>query len=546
MRSRIVLALMLVAAHAEMANADDFSPSGDDSLDMEQIEASGALIGTITIRTDPIFDPSKPGEDRLLFKLADRLHIDTREEALRAQLLFAPGDRFSRRVIVETERNLRKLVFIREPRIRPVRFADGRVDLEVSAREVWTTSPGLSFGREGGANSTSVHLEDLNLFGTGKQLTLKYGDDVDRSSYVLRWVDPNVRGSRWRSHVELIRSDDGDGYGLGIERPFVSLDARWSAGVRVEHAKGQDWRYLLGEPTEVYGRDRDELDAYFGASSGLHNGRTHRLTAGVRYDVTRFSRVVGDARAAEVLPQDRALVYPYLRLESIEDDFATVHNQDQLARTEDVCFGTRLALEIGRAAPAFGADRTATILRFESSRGVRLADDSSLFLSASLAGRFESLSPRDALLATAARYYRRTSPRTTLYAAVQADFGHALDADHELVLGGEEGLRGFPLRYQSGSSRAVFTLEERFYTDWSIWRIAHVGAAVFADVGRAWGDSTLDVPDQGMLSDVGVGLRLGNSRSARANVLHLDVALPLGAHIGAGGLQFLVQTRRSF
>ena len=51
--------------------------------------------------------------------------------------------------------------------------------------DVWTTNPGISFGRSGGENSGGIKLEELNLLGLGKQLSFDYSKDVDRSSYTL-------------------------------------------------------------------------------------------------------------------------------------------------------------------------------------------------------------------------------------------------------------------------------------------------------------------------------------------------------------------------
>ena len=114
------------------------------------------------------------------------------------------------------------------------------------------------------------------------------------------------------------------------------------------------------------------------------------------------------------------------------------------------------------------------------------------------------------------------------------------------MLGGDNGLRGYPLRYQTGNSRALLTLEERFYTNWYPFRLFHVGGAVFADVGRSFGQSAIDVPNLGTLRDVGFGLRFSNSRSALANVLHIDFAFPLDGDSSIKNIQFLVGTQRSF
>ena len=66
-------------------------------------------------------------------------------------------------------------------------------------------------------------------------------------------------------------------------------------------------------------------------------------------------------------------------------------------------------------------------------------------------------------------------------------------------------------------------------------------------MGRAWGESPMGPSKNlGLLKDVGLGLRLGTSRSALGNVIHLDVAFPLDGGRSIDDVQFLVQTKRSF
>jgi outer membrane protein assembly factor BamA len=102
------------------------------------------------------------------------------------------------------------------------------------------------------------------------------------------------------------------------------------------------------------------------------------------------------------------------------------------------------------------------------------------------------------------------------------------------------------LRYESGTSRALFTVEQRFYTDWYPFRLVRVGGAIFADVGRTWGSGVVGNSDPGLLRDVGFGLRLGNTRSGLGNVLHIDFAFPLNNLVGIQRFQVLVQTMQSF
>ena len=66
-------------------------------------------------------------------------------------------------------------------------------------------------------------------------------------------------------------------------------------------------------------------------------------------------------------------------------------------------------------------------------------------------------------------------------------------------------------------------------------------------MGRAFGEPTLGPSkDYGLLKDVGFGLRLGSTRSALGNVLHIDVAFHFDGPQTLDRVQFLVRTKRSF
>jgi len=546
--SRVLGVLLLITSIMPAAWAIDqgSGPQAPQWPDDAELEALGARIGTITLRELPIFESDEDGEPNALYRLANRVHIGTRTKVIESQLLFQPGDYYSRRRLDETARNLRQLRFIREPEIRIVGYREGLVDVEVVTQEVWTTNPGISYGRSGGENSTSIQLEEINLFGYGKHLALDYSNDVDRSSYTVRWRDPAMWGSRWRNELVIRDSNDGDGRSIVIERPFYALDTHWSTGVKVAREDLIESVYRLGEQVAGYRQDQEIAEIRYGWSKGLRDGWTRRTTAGLRHEQSRFDFEPG-VDAPVTLPEDRSFDYPFLRLEALQDDFATARNRDQIARTEDFHFGSRYAAEIGLADPAFGADRSAAILRAEASRGFRLTEENSLFLHGSYAGRIEGSGVADSLLSGGMRFYRVSGSKRVFFAALSADIGHDLDADHEPSIGGDSGLRGYPLRYQTGSGRALLTLEQRYFTKWSIWKLARVGGAIFFDVGRSWGDSAFGpTQNQGLLKDVGIGLRLGSTRSSLGNVLHIDVAFPLDGPKSISNAQLLIETKQSF
>ena len=139
-----------------------------------------------------------------------------------------------------------------------------------------------------------------------------------------------------------------------------------------------------------------------------------------------------------------------------------------------------------------------------------------------------------------------------MFVGVSADRGWNLDIDEQLTLGGDNGLRGYPLRYRSGQGRWLFTAEQRWYTDWFPFRLFNVGGAVFYDMGSTTGSSVIagappPLPGQGgTLRDVGFGLRLGNNRVSFGDVLHIDIAFPLDGDASISKFQINIEGKRSF
>ena len=146
-----------------------------------ELESSKAVIGEILIDNQDIFNLEDPKDNIALFRFADRLHGKTRASVIRNQLLFRPGDRYSRRLIDETERILRANSYFYDAWIRPVKYHDGKVDVRVTTRDVWTLNPGFNYSRSGGTNSTGVQLEEMNLAGSGTDVRVSRTINVDRT-----------------------------------------------------------------------------------------------------------------------------------------------------------------------------------------------------------------------------------------------------------------------------------------------------------------------------------------------------------------------------
>jgi outer membrane protein assembly factor BamA len=513
----------------------------------EELERRGAVVGHIDVAVDDIFDESDPRENRALYRLANRLHLDTKDTTVLSQVLLQPGETYSVRRAEETARILRDKRYLYDAVVEPTAYdaETNTVDLQVRVRDVWSLSPGIGVGRSGGENKTRARLVDENFLGTGRYVGVGYTSTVDRSGLSFDFRDQNLFRSWWGLNAGYTDSSDGSTASLAIGRPFFSLDTRWSAGVHGITNDQITQLYDLGEKVDEFRQESDLFGVEGGWSRGVIDGWTTRWLAGYRYDRSLFEESFEDLPTV-LLPEDRTLSYPWVGVEFIQDHFETTHNQDQIGRTEDVYLGKSLRLELGWTADALGGDRSAGIFSASGRMGNYVGKRGLMFVESFWNGRLESGSLADSLLSTEARYYLRFNDKNVFTAAVEGQHGFDLDLDHQLLLGGDTGLRGYPLRYQGGDTRALVSVEERYFTDWFPFRLARVGAAVFADVGRTWGEAPLASEPQGWLTDVGFGLRLGNARSGLGNVLHIDIAFPLGASGDISSTQLLLEAKKTF
>jgi len=510
------------------------------------LDATGNVIGEVIIFPESIFDLDNPEEDGFLYRLANKLHIETKPEVISQQLLFKPGDEYNKRVLDETERLLRKNKYLQEVTVEPLENENGNIDVEVHTSDTWTLHPRFSFSRAGGKNSTDVGLRDMNFLGRGIGLEALYKTTVDRDSKWFSLVDKNL-GNSWYE-LRLLYADNSDGQtrSASFGKPFYALDSTRSNGLAYLEDERVDSYYDLGKKIGEYNYKTTTYDAFLGWSEGWNQGSVRRYIAGLGYENHQFSPLEFSPFPDSPVPQGRELLYPYFGVEWLQDDFEETRNLDKQGIVEDLYLGTRFNARLGYANQSMGSDRTAWLLDFGAQTGYGDIDAQSLFLNMALAGRIQDGSAEDFLLQADARYYSRQSPKKLFYAYLGATFGHKLDLDRTVYLGGDNGLRGYPLRYQTGDTSVLFSLEKRYFTDWYPFHLFRVGAAVFFDAGRAWGEGSATTTHRGLLRDLGVGLRFSSAKSGQGHMIHVDLAYPLDSDGSIDSLQLLVSTRSGF
>jgi hypothetical protein len=448
----------------------------------------------------------------------------------------------------ESARSLRAAGFISEASIEAGSYdaATNSVDVSVHVRDSWSLALDLKLNHTGGQTEWGIGLSEENLFGTGKTLEVGYESEIDRDQWVLGYGDRNVFGSRVRLSALFSNASDGHRRALVVERPFFSLDTRWSVGGAFHDEERVDTMYDLGEEIDEFGHQIEAVRVQGGWSRGLVDRRAQRWLFGFASEEHSF-RASPDVPLPLLLPPDRKLVYPWLGWQWVEDDYREMTELNDMGRTEDVSLGTNVFASVGFAKRSYGSDRDATLYEVAAESGWEPGGPGTLLLlRAGAQARDEDLGLQNSQIYFSGDYYLRNLGRHLFLVSLDALATDNLDPENQVLLGGDSGLRGYPIRYQAGESRAVLNVEQRFFTDLYPWRLFRIGWAVFADVGRVDGRDPRASEPLGTLYDVGAGLRLSSPRASGRNVLHIDLAFPLKRQPDIDSVQFVIETKGSF
>jgi len=239
-----------------------------------------------------------------------------------------------------------------------VRYHDGKVDLRVTTRDVWTLNPGFNFGRSGGTNSTGVQLEELNVLGTGVGVKVGHKTDIDRTEFSAG----GVRHARLRRldgrGPELREPERWPAARVHAQSAVLRTRHRWAGGLSGRDDLQTDKLYDRGQIIDQFQDRHQSAQVYGGWSNGLQNGWVRRWRTGVTYDERRF-QPLSTSTGVSTIPQDRRFLYPWVQFDLVQDQYLKLFNHDQthaprtsISAPPPVCVWagrTRLSLEPQRA-----------------------------------------------------------------------------------------------------------------------------------------------------------------------------------------------------
>jgi hypothetical protein len=556
--------LLSFAAPAHLAAQESQSAASDAELAADV--CTEGRISSVWVDNHSVFDLTDPNRSERFdwaFRLANRLHISTREDVIRRELVFAEGDCYDPVLLRESERVLRASNFIAEVDIFGVRQPDGSYHVVVDTRDEWSTRVEPRTGPGSGIQLTGISVREDNLLGTGRQASVFYLRSQDSRVYGLSILDPQLFATRWQGGVAAGRTPVGSFFRETLEYPFVGETGRRAFRHHLGH-HDRYFGYLVTHGDSLVEVLMPERRRSFDLGAATRFGERGRLTllgamlAGEWVSYPKEPRLARNDAALVGASRDTLFQPLSAALDSVADVRAIVlvgqrnvyfvrrRGFDTVRGTEDIRLGLEVELGLGR-----------------SIRSLSSGDDLSLDLGLFAAGQLGSaglLGTR--FVAEGKRDYRAPSElpewddvfaqwdiwaywrpgaesRHTFVGMVAGSGGWNPRVPFQLTLGGTTGLRGQPDHLAPGSQRVIASLEARSFLGWPYPQLFDLGSVVFVDAGRIWAGDAAYGQSSRVHANLGVGLR-GAFPPGSHNTFRLDIAAPLAAGLSLADVVFSV------
>ena len=484
------------------------------------------VIGTIEILTHEVFEESAAGLTAP-YRVANKLHVRTRDSVVARELLFDTGDSFDVALLEQTERNLRVLPFFREARVETLPVdedLDGhidRVDVRVTTWDRWSLAPRFDLSQVQGHTLWEVGASEKNLFGFGKAVSVSHRVNLDRSIDRVLYDDYQFAGSNVGLTASVAKLSDGHEQFLLLDREYLSLQDPWMASVQAGSFNRSDRLFENGtEVSRLRHRGRWG-DVVVGRALRRSQNRAVRMHGAYRLRKERIGSGHRDFGTAEVGVQ--VVSYRFVRLTHV----------NQFERVEDINLGAESYGTVGLSSAALGGQEGRVVIAGAGhSQAFRWQDDHFALGDFAASGRQERDGWRNAQSRVRLRYLRKHSLRHVLVGRGEYRYGHRLDPEVQLLLGAETGLRGYPVRQFAGNRSLLLSVEERWFMADDVGQLVSLGLAAFLDSGYVWPETeTVDLAD--LKTGIGVSLLLGSNRLSSRGGVRFDLGYGLSRIPGA-------------
>ena len=491
-------------------------------------QESVPVIDTIIIRTADVFTAEEAGKG--FYRFLNSIHVVTRENVIRDELLFEVGDAFDETVFRETARNLRRREIFKRVDIDTTRI-DGKFAVIVDTQDGQSLKPNFSFSiATDGTWTGRLGVTESNLLGTGSLASIVYVKEIERHGPQLAANFRRIFGSQIRAKGIVSLWNDGTDGWWRVGDPFYSNEDRYSVDYDGEASGRRVLEYRIDSTgfrdTTFYRRDA-LINRLMGVTAPIAESH-HYLRLGFdawlrqeKYvlcptnscnkDTTDFSLVPDSLYAAFGLWAE----YRAARFQKVQYFNGFI--------AEDIDQSPRVKLFLNLAPAKLGYERTGLVPGIDATYGasgragffVANLKAHGMFTDAGLdSGRVE------ANVTMGAQLFHRNSTAIYILAGVQDDPAPG----QQFSLGFNTPPRSWEANSFVGTRAFWGTLEHRWFAVDSFLKLFAIGFAGFIDYGGAW------YPDQDPRfgGDFGIGLRLGSALGTAARTGRIDLGYRFG------------------
>lgn len=504
----------------------------------------------IIFKPQTIFNESD--EDIIfLHRWANAIHIDTKIITLENEATFFINKCIKTLAdMAELERHLRSRKFLRDAEVS----ADKDVEkITITTWDNWSLMPTVSFGRKGGMNTYSFGIKERNLLGLGIDTEIQSYQNIQRSGYKLRATIPLFQKQNTSVKLGFADNDDGQKHSLFLHKVFAGFHTKTAYHLGFNEESRNDTLFQNGQDQSMFAHDISFKEASYAWLNFNDDSRLLRYRLGITQNKNTFSDLsneeISDLSSpplTDVQPADRDLLYPWLAFEYIEKDFRKLTNVHLITQIEDFNHGWQLSSRLGIGNG--NKDNSAwTVWRIRVRKGFNLHNNALLLLDLALANDIYQERDSRLLAKVSGEYFYQFNKSWGFYLSNNNVASTNQYLDQPVTMGGNTGLRGFPLQYQHGQNSIKVTSEIRYYPEINLFKLFDLAGVAFVDAGRTYGESTVRNIEEGWLGSAGLGLRLHSPHSAGNHpIIHIDFAFPQSENPDINRFEIRVQAKKSF
>lgn len=500
---------------------------------------------TVTFNPQTIFDESEEGIV-FLHRWANAIHIDTKISTLENEAAFfiekCPKNQAD---LAELERHLRSRKYLRDAKVS----SDANVEkITVTTWDNWSLMPTISFGRQGGESKYSFGIKERNLLGLGIDAEIESYKNSQRSGYKLKTNIPLFLRENIDLDLRFADNDDGTQQSLYLQKHFAGFHTTMAYKVGFNEESRNDTIFQNNREQAIYSHKISYKTIDYAWLSFNNNDSLLRYHLGVTQAYDKFSNT-GQAEhnfAEQMLPQDRTFLYPWLGLDYTEKNFKELTNIHLITQIEDFNHGWQFNARFGLS-DGSRDNSVWALFQADIHKGFELHDDALLLMDINFESDFYQDNEQRYLLTLNTEYFYRFTQQWGLYFNNVNVLSHNQYLDQPVALGGDNGLRGFPLQYQHGEHSIKLSSEIRYYPEINLFKLFDLAGAAFFDSGKTFGDSAIENIESSWLYSVGLGARLYSPHSGgNHQVIHVDFSFPQTDNPDLDKFVIHVEAKRSF